>query len=241
MNTNATLVAFYGDKPEPLAVPIDAVQAHARQLLGNEFSPYAMAQVHATIVGLEGARNVTGDLVNANFLSLRGESRPMDLPRCLEHLQRSPLLPLTMRFGGFQKNAVYPFTSRSEHPFARTFTIQGTRAVVMGWPVAGQSYPPALAHLRRELEAFGVLHKYHAAADDLDNDAFMVVGQIRRTSGDDEAIRHVTDEVRARLAGLVAHAVVDTSSLRVVAYVDPALPLDTSTALRLSDALCQKP
>jgi hypothetical protein len=241
MNANATLVAFYGKKPEPLAVLVDAVQKHARQLLGNEFAPYPMEQVHATIVGLEGARNATGDMVNANFLSLRAESRTMQLPRCLEHLQRTPLLPFTLRFGGFQKDAVYPFTSRGEHPFARSFTIQGTRAVLMGWPVAGQSYPLALAHLRRELEAFGVLHKYHAAADALDNDAFMVVGQIRRTAGDDAAIRRVIDDVRTRLAGLAAHAVVDASSPRIVSYVDPALPLETSTALRLSDALRQKP
>lgn len=136
MNRNATLVAFYGEKPEPLAALIDAVQKHAHRLLGNNFAPYAMEQVHATIVGLEGARSATGELVNANYLSLRGEWRAMDLPRCLDHLQRTPLLPFTVRFGGFQNDAAYPFTSRGEHPFARSFTTQGARAVLMGWPAS---------------------------------------------------------------------------------------------------------
>ena len=241
MNRNATLVAFYGEKPEPLVASIDAVQSQARRLLGNDFSPYAMEQVHATIVGLEGAGSATGELVNANYLSLRGEEHAMNLSRCFEHLLRTPLLPFTVRFGGFEKDGAYPFTSRGEHPFARSFTTQGARAVLMGWPVSAQSYPPALARLRRELEAFGVLHKYHAAADALDNDAFMVVGRIRRNPGDDAAIRNVIAAIREQLAGRSTDVLVDASSLQVVSYVDPALPLDTSTALPLAGALRQKP
>jgi len=241
MNRNATLVAFYGEKPEPLAEVIDAVQSRMRRLLGGDFSPYAMEQVHATIVGLEGARSATGDLVNANYLSLRDELRPMDLPGCLEHLQRTPLLPLTVRFGGFQRDAAYPFASRGEHPFARSFTTQGARAVLMGWPASAQSHLPTLARLRRELEAFGVLHKYHAAADALDDDSFMVVGQIRRNAGDDAAIRNVIAAIREQLAARSTDVVVDASSLRIVSYVDPSLPLDTSTALRIADALAQNP
>lgn len=241
MNRNVTLVAFYGEKPEPLSALIDAVQSLARRLLGNDFAPYAMEQVHATIVGLEGARCETGEFVNANYVSLRGESRVMDLLRCLEHLQRTPLLPFTVRFGGFRKDAAYPFISRGEHPFARSFTTQGARAVLMGWPASAQSYPQTLAHLRRELETFGVLHKYHAAPDALDNDAFMVVGQIRRNPGDDAAIRNVIASIREQLAATSTDILVDASSLRIVSYVDPSLPLDTSTALHLADALRQNP
>jgi hypothetical protein len=236
MNGNATLVAFYGEKPEQLAALIDSVQSHARRLLGTAFSPYPMDQVHATIAGLEGARDAAGELVNANYLSLRGQGRVMELAGCLEHLRSSQALPFTVRFGGFEEHAVYPFASRDEHPFARSFTVQDTRAVLMGWPVSGESYPATLGRLRRELEAFGVLHKYHASPDALDNDAFMVVGQIRRMPDDDATICSAGGELRAHIAGVHTDVTVDVSNLQIVSYVDPALPLDTSEALRLADA-----
>lgn len=86
-----------------------------------------------------------------------------------------------------------------------------------------------------------MLHKYHAALDALDNDAFMVVGQIRRNPGDDAAIRNVIAAIREQLAARSADVVVDASSQRIVSYVDPSLPLDTSTALRIADALAQNP
>lgn len=231
---NATCVAFYGEKAGPLAAVLELVQAQASRLLGSDFSPYRLAQIHATMVGLEEARSRAGEVVNANYLSLRGEARAMDLPRLVEHLRTTPLLPFTVRFGGFDEGAAFPFVSRAEHPFARSVSIQDMRLVVMGWPCSGGAYPTTLARLRRDVEAFGVLHKYHAAPEDVDNDLFMVVGRVRRAEGDDARLRVVVEGLREELARFTRRVVVDVSSLSVVSYVDPALPLETSVALPIS-------
>lgn len=232
---NASLVAFYGPKPAALVELVESVQSQLRRLFGEEFSPYQVEQVHATLIGLEGDRNAVGELFNANYLSMRGEARTMDLSSLLEHVKRTDHLPFTVRIGGFEESRPYPFTSRGAHPFSRTFSIQGAQAVVMGWPCSDGLYPTTLGRLRHELEAFGVLHKYHAVADDLDNDLFMVVGRMR-TQVDDAVRGAAVDELRERLAGAPpVEIVVDASSLMVVSYVDPALPLETSVASRLLD------
>jgi hypothetical protein len=233
---NATLVAYYGDKPSSLRTLIEFIQARAEGLFGSAFSPYRVEQVHATIIGLEGLRNGAGYPVNANYRSLRGQTRVMDIEVFLEHLKETPLLPFTVRIGGFEKNGNYPFTSGGEHAFARTFSLQGANMVIMGWPTSGGAYPTTLARLRRESEAFGVLHKYHPSDDSLDNDLFMVLGRVDQTQVKDTTVRATIEALREQMKDQSVELTVDATSLQIVSYVDPALPLETSTVTRLADA-----
>ncbi len=53
MHEQATLVAFYGEKREPLASLIGDLQEAIARELGTAFTSYAPEQVHATIIGLE--------------------------------------------------------------------------------------------------------------------------------------------------------------------------------------------
>ena len=65
-----TLVSHYGPKPPTLARLIIELQQLLAQQLGTSFVPYALEQVHATVVGLEGLR-VGGKVRGENFWRLR--------------------------------------------------------------------------------------------------------------------------------------------------------------------------
>ena len=48
-----TLVAWLGDKPDALARILIDCQESIGAKLGQAFEPYALEQIHATVVGLE--------------------------------------------------------------------------------------------------------------------------------------------------------------------------------------------
>jgi hypothetical protein len=230
---NVTMVACYGDKPLPLARFIETAQSRLRASLPS-FAPYDIRQVHGTIIGLEGSRLPESDgVVNANYLALRGERRRMDLARIVDLVRRSPQLPLRIQIGGFLTGARPPFLSRGQHPYERSFSITDERAVAMGWPHVGGTYPASLARLRRDLESVGVLHKYHAAVDATDDDFFFVLGRVRQGDASEDALRSVTDELRASMGRAPIEVVIDSHDIHVVGYIDPALPRETSVAYRL--------
>jgi hypothetical protein len=229
---NVTMVAFYGDKPPPLAGFIETAQARLRASLPS-FAPYDIRQVHGTIIGLEGSRLPESDcVVNANYFALRGESRRMDLALAFDLVRRSPLLPLRIQIGGFLPGAQPPFLSRGQHPYERSFSISSEMAVAMGWPHVDATHTP-LARFRRDLESVGALHKYHAAVDAMDDDFFFVLGRVRQGDASEDALRSVTDELRASVGRAPIEVVVDLRDIQVVAYTDPALPLETSVSFRL--------
>lgn len=230
---NVTMVACYGDKPPRLARFIETAQARLGASLPS-FVPYDIRQVHGTIIGLEGSRLRESDcLVNANYLALRGQRRNMDLARAFDLLRRSPGLPLRIQIGGFLPSAQPPFLSRGQHPYERSFSISGEMAVGMGWPHPDAMHPAPLARLRRDLESAGVLHKYHATVDAIDDDFFFVLGRVGQGDASKEALRSVTDELRASMSRAPTEVVVDLHDIHVVGYVDPALPLETSVSYRL--------
>ena len=232
---NITMVACYGEKPPALARFIESTQIRLGASLSS-FVPYDIRQVHGTIIGLEGSRLPDSDaLLNANYLALRGERRSMDLARALDLVRRSPRLPLRVQIGGFLPGAPPPFVSRGRHPYERCFAISGERVVAMGWPRVGGTYPAPLAGLRRDLESAGVLHKYHATVDAIDDDFFFVLGRVGQGDASKEALRSVTDELRASMSRAPIEVVVDLRDIHVVGYVDPALALETSVRYRLSN------
>lgn len=211
-----TIVAWYGAMPEGLARLVAECQKLVAGLLPG-FVPYALEQVHATVVGLERVADTAEE--NRNFSVLRGERRRMDAEGYLRYLGESSLLPFEVQFGGFEDRD-YPFTSRGLRLYERSFSVQGDKVVLMGWPVGGK----ALDEMRREAQRFGILHAYHRVAGDVDNDCYLRLGQCAGKAMDENAVRAF---LRAR-GPVMAEMSVD--ALRVVCYEDERLPVASSAA-----------
>ena len=225
---NLTLVALYGPKPQALVDLFSAVQAEIRNQLGDAFTPYAMDQIHATLVGLEGTRTGEG-VLNNNLVNTERTPRSMDLEGLFRFLFDTPLLPLTIRIGGFSQFAAYPFTSRGQHPYVRSFSLRREEAVVIGWPAGEHNYPVSLDRLRRRCADYNVLHKYHQCAGDIDNDLFLVLGHLRRDCISSEEHTAVEYRVREMLSSRQPlDFTIDAQTLSVVAYEDRTLPTASS-------------
>ena len=230
-----TLVAFHGSKPEPLAELINLLHSALDSQLGSAFIGYTIDQVHATIIGLED-RLDRPEILNA--VDVNNVSSAINLEGLFLFLQEIP--PLHIQMGGYSSLNTYPFTSRGLHPYIRSFAINGTLAVSMGWPVAGELYPMTLDSLRRDCKQFNALHKYHNQTGDIDNDFFIVLGHVDPESVSQEKAASVQDALRQLLAELEPlDLVVQPDDLSVVAYIDSELPIETSVRYSLVEALAR--
>jgi hypothetical protein len=224
-----TLVAHYGPKPAALSAFIARVQDCLRSSPGLALQPYDIDQVHATIVGLEGCRVQEG---------IRGSrsGRPMNLSGVVEFLRSKEFEPIQVRIGGFRADVRYTFRSRDLHPHLRSFSIQGDTALVIGWPVENEHSPNSLDQLRRLFQRFGTSHKWHAAAEDVDNDLFLVLGRLdRRHDIDPALVERLETSVRADLASGAASVEISRETLSFVGYVDSQLPRATSHQYSLDE------
>jgi hypothetical protein len=208
-------VAFYGPKTGRLRELLAGVQAMLAEHIGEDFRPYTLDQVHATLIALNGVRE-GGTIVNEYLLEHAGERREMDLPRVMDVLARRFAAPLRVRIGGFRPGQAVPFTSRGQHLAERTFSVQGEAFVLMGWPadsLAGAGRP--LDELRREMNAAGVLHRYHARPADVDNDLHLVVGHHAGAAAG--ALARATAAVRDKLAADPADLAIGLADVKIVA------------------------
>jgi len=208
-------VAFYGPKTGRLRELLTGVQAQIVEHVGNDFRPYTLDQVHATLIALNGVR-AGGTIVNEYLLEHAGERREMDLPRVMDILARRFATPLRVRIGGFRPGQEIPFTSRGQHLAERSFSVQGEAFVLVGWPadsLAGLGQP--LDELRREMNAAGVLHRYHARPADVDNDLHLVVGH--QAGAPAAALARATAAVRDKLAADPADLAIALSDVTIVA------------------------
>ena len=98
MTKQATLVSLYGDKDPRLAQFIRGCQAAVASALGDAFEPYALGQVHATIVGLEKRQGTHNQ--NRNFWQYQTRLEEMDVEGYVDFLQNTALLPFDVQFGG---------------------------------------------------------------------------------------------------------------------------------------------
>lgn len=232
-----TLVCHYGAKPALLAALLDALVELLRRRWGSAFEPYALGQMHATLIGLE-TELVDDQRVNRWFWQHRGERRVPDVERLGELIGATPRLPLRVRFGGFHSSRGYPFTSRGRHPYERMLQCQGDQVVLMGWPEADGAFPATLAELRRDFESANLLHKYHAdPTRDADNDLFLVLGQFDRSRLLATEVAAAEVEARELLARTPTWVEIDRDALRLVAYTDPRLPEGTCRSWRCEPAL----
>ena len=236
-------VAFYGPKTGRLRELLTGVQALIGEHVGAGFRPYTLEQVHATLIALNGVRE-GGTIVNEYLLEHAGVRQEMDLPRVMDILARRFAAPLRVRIGGFRPDQAVPFSSRGQHLAERTFSVQGEAFVLVGWPtdsLTGAGRP--LDELRRELNAAGVLHRYHARADDIDNDLHLVVGH--HAGAPASALARATAAVRDMLAADPADLAIGLSDVKIVAadshtlapplYVS-GVPADEATLLELHRA-----
>jgi hypothetical protein len=208
-------VAFYGPKTGRLRELLTGVQALIAEHVGADFRPYTLEQVHATLIALNGVRE-GGTIVNEYLLEHAGVRRQMDLPRVMDILAQRFAVPLRVRIGGLRPEAAVPFTSRGQHLAERTFSVQGEAFVLVGWPadsLAGAGM--ALDELRREMNAAGALHRYHARPADVDNDLHLVVGHhVGAPAG---ALARATAAVRDKLAADPADLAIGLSDVKIVA------------------------
>ena len=208
-------VAFYGPKTGRLRELLTGVQALIAEHVGADFRPYTLDQVHATLIALNGVCE-GGTIVNEYLLEHAGVRREMDLPRVMDILARRFAAPLRVRIGGFRPDQAVPFSSRGQHLAERTFSVQGEAFVLVGWPadsLAGAGRP--LDELRREMNAAGVLHRYHARPGDVDNDLHLVVGH--HAGAPASALARATAAVRDKLAAGPADLAIGLSDVKIVA------------------------
>jgi hypothetical protein len=229
-----TLVSHYGSKPPPFAALIEGLQRSLTMQLGAGFIPYAIEQVHATIAGVEGTRT-PGGIRNENFRRYRNEERHVQFPSLLAFL-RERFREFEVRVGGFSESAPHGFTSQGRTPFLRSFSIQGEIAVAMGWPWQNLRSVSLLDQLRRKVQEFGILHKWHRTVTDVDNDFFFVLGKLNAQLRAEQR-RDVERHVREQLGAMPPCRIdVDRQSLAFVAYTDPQLPPASSQVLKVMDA-----
>ena len=246
----ATLVAFYGAKRGPLGSFLRTWQdrlgrATQRLEAGIAFRPYPLAQIHATIIGLE--RSTQRGFRNRNLQELTGRAPAMRLPALFAFILEAGHLPFDAQFGGFE-NRDDPFRSRGARPYHRSFSIQGRTAVIIGWPVraprrggdgrpTGRAYPPILDDLRRSAQRFNVLHRWHRESSDVDNDLYLRLGLIAGELAESQR-ELVEDEMRRALSGSLPLLVqLTTSDLAVVSYPanEETLPIARSEVVQLTD------
>jgi hypothetical protein len=226
-----TLVAWYGEKPSEFATLISECQQRITDCLGPAFHRYEPAQVHATIIGLEGCR-LSDNIKNKNFEDYRGESQNVD-PEMLLELLRSQLAPIMVRIGGYERTQEFGFRSRDMHPFDRSFAVRGEIAVAMGWPVL-RSMP--LEKLRRSFTEVNVLHKEHRKETDVDDDFYFVLGRVAQSETSPGKIDQVQQELRIFLSEVEPVLVtISRESLSIAAYLDTQLPLSSTRTFRVTD------
>lgn len=228
-----TLVSHYGEKPEDVALYVKRCQDKLKTLLPYVFTPYELAQVHGTIIGLEGCQT-NNQIENMNFREYRKEIRLIEPSQLLAFLRSSGIPSFDVQIGGYAETTNYGFHSQGKHPYLRTFSIQGLIAVAMGWPVDGSN---VLDDFRRSFNQFNVLHKWHKNESDIDNDFFLVLGQIDRESVTDARIADVESRMRQYMANTRPVTVtVNQTSLQLICYLDTQLPLNTSRAYAVNDS-----
>ncbi|MCB0046445.1 MAG: hypothetical protein KDD92_13540 [Caldilineaceae bacterium] len=228
-----TLVAFWGDKPPAFQRYLAEIGGRiGASPLGARFTPYAPEQIHATIVGLERMENEPG-CYNLNQFLTTGERRSMDLAAALGLARAWPRL--TVRFGGFDPDDDR-VTSFGQTPFVRSFQLRrkAGKVMLMGWLHADGDFRRAgeLWRLRRRFaEEAAVRPKYWA-----DHDFYLTLGTLTLptdaapSSAKPSAAEAFQATMRDYIAANPIDVIVSAADLAFVRYVDPALPLNGSSA-----------
>lgn len=239
-----SLVAFYGNKPPELIDLIQILQEYLanHNLIQNKFIPYQLEQVHGTIIGCEGLFTTSG-IISKWFYERRQEIRSIDFVSLVDYLQRQIDFPLTIRFGGYNRSYDYNFLSRTQHPYVRSGQLQSTDSqtipVLIGWSW-DNGISLAIDSLRRNMQQFNLLHKYHATSDAVDNDFYLRLGTIngKLTAAQIDAIAtDIRNLLEARSALYVS---IKQENIAFAQYQDLLLTPETTEVISIAEATASK-
>jgi hypothetical protein len=225
---------------------LSGCQAILSESLAGAFSPYSIDQIHGTIVGLE--REPGSGLVNVNRAKFTARREEMDIQGFARALCASDRFPVRIRLGGFLPGQV-PFTSRRQTPYRRSFSIQGDKAVVIGWPIlachsAGGSFaeapvhsefPQTLDEMRRLAGTFNIVHAYHRTPDDRDNDFYLRLGLVRADGWPARVEQDLQARVRRWLGCNPECLDLSPRDIKVASYLDESLPPESTRTWTLSE------
>jgi len=222
MKSCISLTAFYGPKHnEPIWEKIVSFQKTLKIIIGENYQPYTPEQIHGTVIGLERIKYLN-EWINLNYKEIEHCKVKTDLALLIGYLSNTALLPVNIQVGGYKSNIDYGFVSRSESPYARSFSIQNNNVVMMGWPYKSGRYTQQLNTLRRECNRFGFLHKYHTHPEAVDNDFYFVLGSLQKQMKDQEK-RSISMSMAEELSAWKnINVVLGTDDLRIVKYNDTA-------------------
>lgn len=246
-----TLISLYGQKPSALVDLIAECQKQVSDAVGTAFTRYDVREVHATIIGLE--RRIGSRLCNLNMWQ-QGQPEEMSIGAFLSALKKPELgKGLPVRIGGFDDRG-YPFSSRNTTPYSRSFSIQGDKVVVMGWPISEEllaatgdeekslahkveSYPKTLEEIRRDAQSHGILHAYHSleSKEVVDNDLYFRIGLIDPTMFTYKAGQETEARLRKYLSKNPIKLRITTDDIYVASYKDERLPLGSTKVWSLAD------
>lgn len=232
---NVSLVAFYGEKAPELKTLIQKLQTYLTEhKLIDSFKPYELEQVHGTIIGCEGICTKSG-VVNKWYREHRQETRYIDISGLINYLQHQVSFPLNISFGGYDLNLDYNFLSRNQHPYLRSFQLQSTEdqtiPVLIGWPWQNNKISWDIDDLRKDLQLFNLLHKYHGKSDDIDNDFYLRLGTIE-SQITMEVAQIITRDIRDLLASQSALSIpICLEDLVFAQYQDLSLSLDKTNII----------
>jgi hypothetical protein len=230
---HATVVAYLGaDKPSRLADAARLVADLITRELGDAFVPRPLRDVHATIIGLEGAGPLTSGRELDDLLHLLPHADTGLLDHLATVFDRDPL---TVRFGVDDRE--FGFTSRGLPLFERSVALSGDKIVMVGWPIDDTSGVPVdrLDGVRRGAQRFGVTHRYHQDPGSTDPDVYLVLGELIGDLDPATSARAV-ERARAGLAVAPSEVELGPGQLSLVFYEDTRLPEATTTAVPLRRA-----
>jgi hypothetical protein len=186
-----TAVALFGAKEGPLKGLLRAVQGIVSGELGEKFHPYALEQIHGTLIGLDFVIDQESGLpFQEHYSEVTGSAAPI-VPEEALAILRSGLEPsFRVRIGGYDRGSDTTFESRGLHPYHRMFSVQGDAFVLVGWPLVTIEHGPSqmpLNDLRRSMNKAGIMHRYHQSMTDNDNDLYLVIGHHEAPPGNETA------------------------------------------------------
>ncbi len=227
-----SLVAYYRDKPDKLSLLIRDVQQQLDNIYGNNFIPYDLDQVHGTVIGCEGLKIAKG-IVNKWFYKHRNELKYSDFSGLLSYFSNTKILPLKIRFGGYQQDVDYQFLSRRKHPTNRSFQLQNSDnnqliPIIIGWSSIEQEITTDFNQLRYDCQQYNFLHKYHQQEHDIDNDFYLRLGTITNNSNNNhkiEAEKIIIDYLQKRSPTIIE---LSNKNLALVKYQNLLLPLNNT-------------
>jgi hypothetical protein len=226
-----SLVACYGPKPTDFASTLAALQHLVLDRLGDRASPRPVQEVHATMLGL-------WDPTLSPARSPLDRAQALDaVPGYLNWVSTFLLSrTINLRFGGYRAQESYGMLSRGQPLRIRSFGISERQVVLIGWPWENGKVSSALDTLRRASQRFGLHHKYHRQATDVDPDAYLVIADLAEDIPPSDA-ESLATEGRALLDTRISTIVLDPGILSVVRYTDNHLPLEHSPVVSLRKAL----